>query len=313
MSTKPLQFLLSCFLGEVLHELECSDPNRKNNLFAVYVNFDPEGIIHEYVAGQVHELARAGYRVVFITQSPKLRRGHEQITPICAKFIHRRNINHDFGGYGFGLKLIKALGEKPSAVVLMNDSCYGFFGPVTDLNRQILEDDVDLWGITESYEHAYHLQSYFLIISGRLFASRSFWKYWRRFSLNTDRAHIIKKGEIGLTQHVLVSGFKVCSLVSYEKLVEYWLTVRSKNYGNSQKEIDFVANLEHLLGCRIPVNPTHYFWDTLLEQFNVPLLKRDLICRNPVAIPDIQRFITLINRLGADSSAIEDHLRYYKR
>ncbi|MEN6439638.1 MAG: rhamnan synthesis F family protein [Syntrophobacter sp.] len=313
MNGKQLQFLLSTLLGEVLQELKCCDPNKQSNLFAVYVNFDREGIIHEYVAGQVRELALAGYRVVFVTQSPKLRRGHEQITPICTKFIHRRNINHDFGGYGFGLRLVKALSREPAAVVLMNDSCYGFFRPVTDLNRQVTEGHADLWGITESYEHAYHLQSYFLIISGRLFASPCFWKYWSRFCLHTDRDHVIEKGEIGLTQHVLASGFKVRSLVSYEDLVEYWLTVRCKNYGNSEKEIEFVTNLEHLLGCRLPVNPTHYFWDILLEQFNAPLLKRDLIRRNPVAIPGIQKFIALINKLGADYSAIEDHLRYYKR
>jgi len=313
MSVKPLQSLVSCLFGEVIQELDCPDPNKHSNLFAVYVNFDCEGIIHEYVAGQVRELALAGYRVVFITQSPKLRRGHERITPNCARFIHRRNISHDFGGYGFGLKLIKTLAREPSAVVLMNDSCYGFFRPVKDLNRQVSDGNADLWGITESYEHAYHLQSYFLIISGHLFASPAFWKYWNRFHLHTDRDQVIRKGEIGLTQHVLASGFKVRSQVSYEELVEYWLTVRCKNFGNSQNEIDYVTNLEHLLGCRVPVNPTHYFWDILLEQFDAPLLKRDLIRRNPVAIPGIQKFTALINRLGADSSAIQDHLRYYDR
>jgi len=69
---------------------------------------------------------------------------------------------------------------------------------VTELNRQVTEGSADMRGITESYEHAYHFQSYFLIIPGCLFASPAFRKYWNRFHLHTDRDQVIRKEVHGL-------------------------------------------------------------------------------------------------------------------
>jgi hypothetical protein len=62
-----------------------------------------------------------------------------------------------------------------------------------------------------------------------------------------------------------------------------------------------LENLDHLSNdeavaalCRWPLNPTHHLWRILATQFHCPFLKTELIVRNPVGLPGISRWETLV-------------------
>jgi lipopolysaccharide biosynthesis protein len=295
--------------GEIRREQEGSDPQHVSSLFAVYVHYDQFGLLHRYVVEQVEVLARAGFRVLFISHSRELPELNGVLS-YCAKVVQRRNLGHDFGAYRYGLRWIRSLGTPPSAVLLMNDSCYGFFSSIEGIESHVGEGAADLWGLTESFEHDYHLQSYFLLISRRLFEAPSFWKFWNRLPLHRSRNYFIRKGEIALTQSLLRDGFRLGALAAYRDIAEDWLSRWRMRYGATQSEKDFVKSLENNLIMMRPVNPTHYFWEALLEDYHVPLLKRDLFSKNPASVPRLQNAAMTVSKQGGDFSAALEHLRF---
>ena len=295
--------------GVIRGEYAGADPNRASDMLAVYVHFDGFSIVHRYVLEQVAALAQAGFRVVFVTHSPALP-NIDEVLVHCAAVLHRRNLGHDFGAYGCGLRWIRERDEKPRAVLLMNDSCYGFFSTIRGIDANVASGAADLWGFTESYEHHYHLQSYFLLISQRLFASPAFWRFWDRLPLHRRRRHVILKGEIELSQTLLRSGFRLAARVDYREASATWLEEYRPHAGAAQSEQDFVEAVENACITMRPLNPTHYFWEVLLKNYRVPLIKRDLLRANPVSISGIQRVLSTVAEQHGDISATLEHLRF---
>ena len=297
------------YLGDVLQEFDGLDPRRESCLFAVYVNYNSFGIIHRYVVDQVRALEQAGFRIIFVTQSGSIR-GLELVLPHCAKVVHRRNLGHDFGAYRHGLYWIRSLNISPRAVLLVNDSCYGYFSSIDGIEANVDEGKADLWGLTESYDLGYHLQSYFLLLSKGLFEAPSFWQFWDMMPTNRSRNYVVLNGEVGLTQSVLRGGFRTGVLAPYNDLVEGWLSRRRQHYGSSQVEKNFVAMLEGRLITARPVNPSHCFWEALIEDYRLPLLKRDLLRKNPLLVPNVHNAAALIQKNGGDFSSALEHLRF---
>jgi hypothetical protein len=48
-----------------------------------------------------------------------------------------------------------------------------------------------------------------------------------------------------------------------------------------------------------PLNATHSFWDYLIGELGCPFLKRDLLIKNPMQIPFLTQWQTLLRRTTA--------------
>jgi lipopolysaccharide biosynthesis protein len=295
--------------GSVRERHQGGDPNAQSTKFAVYAHYDPHGIVHRFVAEQIRALADAGYRIVFVTHSPKLT-GIEQLSSQCALVVRRHNLGHDFGAYKWGVFWIRSVTSSPSAVLLMNDSCYGFYGSIKDIDANVASGASDLWSFTESYQHGYHLQSYLLLVSQRLFQSPAFWSFWKRVPLSWSRERAIQNGEIGLTQCTLRAGFRAGAHVNYREAAANWMSRWRNRYADTTSEKAFVEWVENAVLLTTPLNPTHFFWESLLRDYGVPLIKRDLVGRNPMRVPGIQNVFLVVTELRGDPSAALDHLRF---
>jgi hypothetical protein len=108
----------------------------------------------------------------------------------------------------------------------------------------------------------------------------------------------------------LGGGFRVGALVPYRDAAESWLSRYRTRYGTTRCEKEFVEKLENALMLMRPVNPTHYFWEGLLEDYRVPLLKRELFSKNPEAVPGLQNAAAIVTKQGGDFSAALEHLRF---
>lgn len=299
----------SSLLGEIRHEWVGSDPNSKSLRIAVYVNYDKYGVIHQFVGDQIRSLAEAGFRVIFVNHSAQIS-DLQSILPNCTRIFHRRNIGHDFGAYRFALRWIRNANIQPKSVILMNDSCYGFFSGIKEIHSNVEEGRADLWGITESFEHAYHIQSYFLLLSERLISSPIFWRFWDTLPSHSNRREVIRYGEIGLTQYVLRNGFRTNVLASYSHLVENWLSMRGRRLRKSKSEANFSEFVEgHVLTSQ-PINPCHVFWEGLLEDFQAPLIKRDLFSKNPLRVPNLHKTERILAKRGCSFRTSREHLRF---
>ena len=75
--------------------------------------------------------------------------------------------------------------------------------------------DVDAFGITDSWEIRYHLQSYFLIFFPNAIRSRAFQRFWSRFPTISDKPWLIRNGEVRLTSVLARSKLRLGALCPY--------------------------------------------------------------------------------------------------
>jgi rhamnosyltransferase len=133
------------------------------------------------------------------------------------KYIYCPNDNNylDFGKYYYYIKNLYA--PSLSQIALINDSCY----IVKDLSIFNDKYDCDVWGITDSIEITYHIQSYFLVYRTQK-AIRSLFTFFDTFVVDSLKANFSKRDlvdvwEVGMSRYLLSQNLKLHSLYKYKK------------------------------------------------------------------------------------------------
>jgi lipopolysaccharide biosynthesis protein len=288
------------------------DPCRTSNDHAVYAHYDSEGVIHDYVVEQLRQLAIAGFRVTFVTNSRRMsEEAISTVRPFCREMIWRRSVGYDFGAYKDG---IAALGDLSACdrLLLMNDSIYGPLMPLREVLNAANPAACDFWGITDSWERHYHVQTYFVLFFKRALTSPVFQKFWRRMPYVNSKSWVIRHGEMKLSQRLTRHRLNAAVLCPYWDVAEKVLaTLESTPRG--EMTVAHRAFLDHLhsnLQFGRPLNSTHYFWDALIADFGAPFIKRELIRLNPQGIVHAWRWPEVIARhCQYDVSLIRRHLQ----
>jgi lipopolysaccharide biosynthesis protein len=268
---------------------------------AVLVHFSRRGAFLRYFRYMVEELERSGFAVIIVSNSPKIdRKAVEALLPRCALVLHRRNVGYDFGAWREGILQIPDLAAVDQ-LLITNDSV---FGPLHELDTVLQQFDPatgDVWGVTESFDTRYHLQSYFLLFHRPVLQDEKFLKFWQGMRYIENKRVVIFKYEIGLSQMLVKAGFRLRALNPYRDLVGARL---AKSLGTEDDKHflmdDFSTHVLQTISLGYPLNPTHYFWDLLVIDFRCPFIKRDLLEKNPVGVP----------MLGAWRSAITSVSNY---
>lgn len=268
---------------------------------AIFVHYDRTKRVQDYVLYHLDELARAGFAVVFVSNSPAIEpTSLLNVQSKCAVLLRRRNVGHDFGGYKDGLALIGDLAQYDD-VLLANDSVYGPFCDLSVL-LQRCDDSAAVWGITDSWERRFHLQSYFLLLKKPALADRRFLEFWGRVRYLGSRRLIIKNYEIGFTQAMLRAELRCAALFPYRRAVE---AIGAAVLGGqltredlSHERRNYLRRLFEAIERGIPLNATHFFWDYLIGELGCPFLKRDLLTKNPMGVPFVSQWQMLLRRTG---------------
>jgi hypothetical protein len=184
-------------------------------------------------------------------------------------------------------------------LVLANDSM--FWPTATQSHvKEILDEGADWACLTESFVGKYHAQSYFLGLSGPVVfsdACRAFCKNYWPFS---QRRHVIRRGEIGLSQELKKKFGKPFCLFSGGRLVRRFLqgldaeiaevligeladSLADRDNEDSKFERPMSSLTSNEIARRIgslalDSNPTHALCQSLNHLFVAPL-KRDISFR----------------------------------
>lgn len=248
---------------------------------AVLVHFDRHGRFLSYFRYLLGALDRAGFAVIVVSNSRHLDpEGVAELLPHCAAIVHRQNVGYDFGAWRDGLSLI-ADTRKLERLILSNDSV---FGPLQDLAGVIERCDpqrADVWGVTDSYHHRYHLQSYFLVFNRRALESKAFSKFWKSMRYIGNKTVVVFKYEVGMSQALLRGGLRLRALHPYPQLVQDVVLSNLEN----PPESEYFERLLNGVNAGVPLNPAHFFWEHLITIARCPFIKRDLLESNPVGIP----------------------------
>jgi lipopolysaccharide biosynthesis protein len=279
----------------------------------IFVHFDRRGEVHDFVVHYLKELKAAGFTTIFVSNAPKLKpAGLRKIEPLAKMIVRRDNLGYDFGAYKDGISLIPDLG-KIDLLLLANDSVYGPFWPLSSLLSRADRSRSQFWGLTDCWDRAYHLQSYFLLFGQEAINSEAFRKFWRKIRYVNSKSYIIRKYEVGLSQTMAKAGLRgtafFTSRAASRAVIE---TVRKGSL--KDEDLDdtskrYLTMLHRSLEEGAPLNMSHYLWDYLIVEMGYPFIKRDLLQKNPVSIPYLARWPEVIGSVSDyDTDLIVRHL-----
>jgi hypothetical protein len=299
---------------------------------AILSTYHAESTFFSYHYGMVDALTRAGFVVLVVHAGDSIGRGLDDMDRGDRFLYIKRNIGYDFGSWAVGVYAVADLLRNVSELILINDSV---IGPVFDIEKvlgKIRSAGADIVGLTDSYEHSYHLQSYFLWLGPRICRSSTLLVFMARYSFSSDKATVIREGELGLTRFFTEQGFEASALFTYEKVAGAWLDraphivrtiedlpavslTRSNTDRPHSLRDNLLERMEAIVSSIVhgePLNPAHYFWDVLVEDFGHPFLKRELLFINPSNVPTYFRIPDVLAQLPAvtQSHIMEARRRY---
>jgi lipopolysaccharide biosynthesis protein len=317
-SIKILDFFLGCggqifrLISLIRERWPGDDPASDSTLAAVYVHYDREGMVHDYVLHQLRELSSAGFRIVFVSNSPSFSKDTlALITPFCRTVLWRHNFGYDFGAYKDGLRAVGAF-DQLNGLLLMNDSVYGPFFPLKDFLGKIDRSNVDFWGITDSWQHYFHIQSYFILFLPNALKSAAFKGFWRKLPYVSHKGWAIRNGEMKLSQTLTRQKLRAAAMVPYWS-VSRTVLERLQGFAASEMPDHQKTHLKHTINLLVDgraLNPMHQFWDVMIEDYECPFIKRELLKYNPANVPMVSRWPDVIARAcDYDISMIWRHLQ----
>jgi lipopolysaccharide biosynthesis protein len=306
---------LAMFVRRVRTIIDGLDPNASSLRYAVYVTYDKHGLIADYVVSQAAALAELGYRVLFISTSPKLHMDEAaKVLRYTWQVWHRHNLGYDFGAYKDGIGQITPI-DNVESLILMNDSCYGPLFDLASIEQHALASSSNICGITDSWWKDYHLQSYLLRIDGHALRSSAFHRFWTTLLPYQPRALVIRLGEIRFTQCLVRGGMTTDVLCPYQAVASRALQLILTRLADNAAQLlpSERAYLESLAGeisKGTPLNPMHSFWDVLVVEFSCPFIKRDLLRHNPARIPGLVDWTSLLSKhTDYEVDLIDRHLK----
>jgi lipopolysaccharide biosynthesis protein len=309
------------------------DPNRGSKLEAIFAHYDRHGIVYPYVLYQLSELRRCGFRITLVTSSPSVSDEYMKLlTESCRQIIVRTNYGYDFGSYKDGLKYIGDL-KNVGQIILANDSTYGPIWPLTELLSAFSPEQCDFWGITDSWQNGYHLQSYFIAFYPAAFLSSTFQLFWHNLPYISKKELSIRCGELEFTRSLLRANLR-CGIYC-----DYWKVYSRAHEDIKRCEMEYARlngqytstgvntdglpcsvtrqllqyryrHLKELLASGNLLNPTHDLWDLLLAEFKSPFIKKELLNVNPSKIPNAWLWDMAISKLSHyPVELIREHLK----
>lgn len=285
-------------------EIKGDVPENSKERLCIFAHYDKYERIDDYVVYCIQKLYEIGCEIVMVSTSTSLLPGEiEKIKDFCSKIIIRKNIGIDFGSWKVGLSQIKDISSYKE-VIFVNDSIYGPFFDLSKIFKKMEESGADIWGITDSWQHRYHIQSYFMVFNKRMVNSDFFRDFWREVRYFKNKNLIIKEYEIGLSQKAIQSGYKIDSYCKYKEAINFMI----KNCQNEFPYIQYITSLKTKL---VTYNPSHFLWDILIKYFGCPFLKIELLRDNPVKISNLHEMQTVLKTAAPDYKLdmIINHLR----
>lgn len=289
---------------------------------ALFMHFDGHGGVRPMLFDYIRELKDNGRDVVFVTNSGKLRADAlTALREICACVIERKNIGYDFGAWRDAIDHLQLPRAETEEIICANDSVFGPLLPLGDTLRRLNYAKADIWGLTESWQTRYHLQSFFIAYGPKAIRADAFGKFWRSVRPVPVKPFIVKAYEIGVTQAMIRGGLSCAALWPYETLIKMVNRAELEKLVDAEETevskadpIQLTRRLQVLrirdgVARRVALNPTSDLWRQLLIT-GFPFIKRELLRDNPTKVQDVGDWVEVVREtLGADPDPILLDLR----
>ena len=256
-----------------------------------FAHFSEDGLIHDYVINLIAEIQSVGCDVVLVSSCGKNFKRSElhKLDGKVLGYVIRENFGYDFGSWKTGLENYSQALDDYNSIWFCNDSVYG---PFHDLKLVIDQaKGADLWSMTDSFERAHHMQSYFWGVelnSKSLPFVKRFW--FHDFKFRSSRDDVIKHYELKLLNQAE-------NEFSLRYLPLFSVSDAFDEFGveNSQS-----LNLKQ-------INPVHDFAYKLVKEKGFPFIKKELLVSNPRNNPDMDLLWDYIRGEGSTGKLTLEH------
>jgi rhamnosyltransferase len=229
------------------------------NRTVLFAHYDGQDEVKPYVIHYLGELAKVSSRVMFVSTSRLTDRELSKVRPMCEKVLLRNNVGYDFGMWQKALE-DRSILQASDELVVTNSSLFGPLHPLCPIFDRMSAEPCHFWGMTDNFEHRWHLQSYFLVFKKPVLASESFARFWTSVLPYRNKGQIILSYEVGLTSFLVDEGFVGQAMVPTHS----WA-------GRFERARMDVARRH---------NPTLFYADRLLAR-GMPFVKVTLLRDNP--------------------------------
>ena len=248
----------------------------------IFVHYDKDAIISQDCLYHIQKLGEY-CDVYFVSSSEKLASKVEEldkITSLCKQILIRENSGYDFGCWSHVIRDNYDVLCGYEGVLLCNDSNWGPMNDFSDTFSRIKQysSEADFFGLTSSITPSWHLQSFFILYTKRVFCSSYFKQHWFNIGVLRSKYEIVVNYEVNWSGRLQRLGFKGMSI-----------------YGDT---------------LSLAENHTHVHWDVLLKS-DYPYLKKELLRDNPLMI-DLKHLPEILSIYNENwSSHIVDYLTRY--
>ncbi|MEN3794255.1 rhamnan synthesis F family protein [Fulvimarina sp. MAC3] len=278
----------------------------------VVVHFDRRGHVHEFLMYYLYQLHASGFEIVFVSNSETIEASDVQrLEEISALIVERRNVGYDFGAWKDGIELIPDL-HALDRLLLVNDSVYGPIHHIGASIDRMNPQDADVWGMTDSWDFNYHLQSYFMLFHAAAIRSEAFSRFWKSVRYVQSKTWVVRRYEVGLSRAMIRARLRCRAAFAYRDCAKS--LVRAVVEGGAIEKLDpvrqsFVRQMYKTIDAGVPLNATHFFWDHLIAKMGFPFIKRELLQKNPARIPLLSYWETVVEaNSDYDTNMILEHL-----
>lgn len=251
----------------------------------LFAQYHPRNRFRPPLLAYLRALRECGY-LVFVAASgsaPPPDEDQAALAETGATLVLRPNAGLDFGAWQFLIGQGCAAGA--DHVLLANDSVFGPFAPLGPLLERMASEQHDVWGMIESEQRGWHLQSWFLHFTGDAFRHSAVQAVFAQNFASMDKEDVIGSGELALGRALRQAGLRCGALVRFADAT--WFARRHR------------------------INMMHLDWRHNLRALGLPFVKAELLRDNPMRLPWAPAWPAELAALGADVDAISDYLRDY--
>lgn len=235
------------------------------NRLILFAHWDPAAEVKPYILAHLRALEALGGEIEFVSNCPLPPAEVGKVRGFARGVRLRENVGYDFGMWQEALAHADLGGV--DELVLVNSSVVGPFFPLAPIFERMTATGWDFWGMTESWTHVHHVQSYFLVLRRAVVQSRVLTRFFETVMPYRSKDQAILAYELGLSTWLWESGFTGGAAFPPESQPRAWLA-------------DILVRRTRPWVYRKRKNPTLYYPDRLW-QAGMPYVKVDLFRRKP--------------------------------
>lgn len=284
---------------------------KDSNKVAVFVVY-AQSTVPDFTMNFITALNRHSYNVLIVSNAELDAGTKASLLRNCCLLVERVNLGRDFGGYKDGISIALQRFQTIGRLIIANDS---LFYLERGIDRLIagLDGPDDFIGVSEVFEHHYHVASFLLSFGPGVIEDPAFRQFWARYLPIPTRMWAIMEGEGALTKALMDAGHRPHILFRAEHLLPKLQELSAPEMREAialfpRKIRELVSPIVEQPSVATKTtadafaqavvkevllrNQMHAAGFAFMKFLSMPLIKRDIVYRELFPLQEVSRIVT---------------------